>query len=229
MRRVITIRLVVSLRTMIGGLAALLLALAATKLGADNVTLTTYYPAPSGVYARMITTSDTYLSTINGKVGIGTTGPTNKLSVNGAADFLGNILLNNHSVVNQIICSPTSVLKCTKNGNVVTITYTPAASASTCGGKTCNAQNECCSESYCNMILHVCADNYYCSGNNGPCNANIDCCSGFYCYLPSHGCMPDSSGNCGGTTCNFDSDCCRGVPHCDKTTHKCANPINSGI
>lgn len=36
--------------------------LCAPKLNAENVTLTTYYPAPSGVYTKMITTGETFLA-----------------------------------------------------------------------------------------------------------------------------------------------------------------------
>mgnify|MGYP001568016414 CR=1 FL=1 len=63
-----------------------LLALLAPELGSENVTLTTYYPAPSGVYAKMITTDNTFLARDGGaasKVGIGTALPLSKLSVNG--------------------------------------------------------------------------------------------------------------------------------------------------
>ena len=91
MRREITIRLTMPVRIFLSCLAVLLMATAATELASENVTLTTYYPSPSGVYAKMITTSDTYLSTTaSGKVGIGTTAPTNKLSlVGGNADVIG--------------------------------------------------------------------------------------------------------------------------------------------
>ena len=47
-----------SLRLM---MAAAMAALAATEVASESVTLTTYYPAPSGVYTQMITTQNTYL------------------------------------------------------------------------------------------------------------------------------------------------------------------------
>lgn len=50
---------------------ALLLAVA-PELGSESITLSTYYPAPSGVYTNMITTSDTRLARDGGSVGIGT-------------------------------------------------------------------------------------------------------------------------------------------------------------
>ena len=42
--------------------AAFLMAASAGDLTSESVTLTTYYPAPSGVYAQMITTGKTYLA-----------------------------------------------------------------------------------------------------------------------------------------------------------------------
>lgn len=55
------------------GLVAAILACPVAELGSETVTLTTYYPAPSGVYTRMITTNDTFLARDGGRVGIGTT------------------------------------------------------------------------------------------------------------------------------------------------------------
>ncbi|OGR46196.1 MAG: hypothetical protein A2X40_06830 [Elusimicrobia bacterium GWC2_65_9] len=55
-------------------LAVVLLLLAAGDLASENVTLTTYYPAPSGVYTQMVTTGQTLLARDNtptSKVGIG--------------------------------------------------------------------------------------------------------------------------------------------------------------
>lgn len=68
--------------------AGLLLCLCAPELGSENVTLTTYYPAPSGVYAKMMTTADAYFATASGRVGIGTTNPAYKLTVVGAGDSI---------------------------------------------------------------------------------------------------------------------------------------------
>ena len=42
-------------------LAGALLFSLAPELASESVTLTTYYPAPSGVYTTMITTNNTYL------------------------------------------------------------------------------------------------------------------------------------------------------------------------
>ena len=43
------------------------------ELDSESVTLSTYYPAPSGVYTNMITTSDTFLARDGGSVNINTT------------------------------------------------------------------------------------------------------------------------------------------------------------
>lgn len=64
-------------------LVASLLAVCAPELGSETVTLSTYYPAPSGVYTKMITTQDTWLARDSGKVGIGTQTPAAKLDVYG--------------------------------------------------------------------------------------------------------------------------------------------------
>lgn len=50
-----------------------LLVLTAGDLASESVTLTTYYPAPSGVYTQMITTNNTYLARDGGRALIGGT------------------------------------------------------------------------------------------------------------------------------------------------------------
>jgi hypothetical protein len=77
MRQDIRIHLDLSVpaRTLVFLLAAVLLVTVTPELGSENVTLSTYYPAPSGVYNQMITTNNTYLATSGGSVGIGTTSP----------------------------------------------------------------------------------------------------------------------------------------------------------
>ncbi len=64
-------------------LALLLLFSVCNELSSESVTLTTYYPAPSGVYTQMITTTNTYLARDSGKVGIGTASPGAPLDVFG--------------------------------------------------------------------------------------------------------------------------------------------------
>ncbi|MBI5631587.1 MAG: hypothetical protein HY921_11980 [Elusimicrobia bacterium] len=64
-------------------LACFILGASAEDLGSESVTLMTYYPAPSGVYVKMITTADAYLARDAGSVGIGTVAPGAKLEVRG--------------------------------------------------------------------------------------------------------------------------------------------------
>jgi hypothetical protein len=79
----IDLELRVTPRAFKGLLALALLSVLAQELSSETVTLTTYYPAPSGVYTQMITTGNTFLARDGAaKVGIGTTGLTaNRLTV----------------------------------------------------------------------------------------------------------------------------------------------------
>ena len=61
--------------TMVCGLAAYAVA--------EEITLTTYYPSPRGVYEELRTTKNTFLAIESGNVGIGTTAPVEKVEVNG--------------------------------------------------------------------------------------------------------------------------------------------------
>ncbi len=45
----------------------------ANELASENVSLTTYYPAPSGVYSQMVTTGNTFLARDGGYVDVGNT------------------------------------------------------------------------------------------------------------------------------------------------------------
>ena len=82
-------------RTLIFLMAAALLVTVTPELGSENVTLSTYYPAPSGVYNQMITTGRTLLATTStasdptSLVGIGTSNPAAKLDIVPAAGALG--------------------------------------------------------------------------------------------------------------------------------------------
>lgn len=58
-----------------GLMAAAMFFAAVPELASESVTLTTYYPAPSGVYAQMITTGNTYLARDGGAVRIGSAVP----------------------------------------------------------------------------------------------------------------------------------------------------------
>lgn len=78
-------------------LAAVMMLAAVGELNSESVTLSTYYPAPSGVYTNMITTDNTYLARDGGaasRVGVGTTSPGAKLSVAGSmavGSYAGNV------------------------------------------------------------------------------------------------------------------------------------------
>lgn len=75
-------------RKVLALLAAFFLCWHPAMLGSETLTLTTYYPAPYGGYARLLTTDETLLARDGGAVGIGTAGPLaagNKLTVTGGA------------------------------------------------------------------------------------------------------------------------------------------------
>lgn len=91
-------------RTWRAPLVALMMLAAVGELDSESVTLSTYYPAPSGVYTNMITTNDTFMARDNlpaartdgsgswdSRVGLGLTNPTQKLSVQGNANASGRI------------------------------------------------------------------------------------------------------------------------------------------
>ena len=64
------------------GMALLVLGAALTVVSvAENVTISTYYPSPKGVYQQLSTTGQTMLATQGGNVGIGTANPTTNLQV----------------------------------------------------------------------------------------------------------------------------------------------------
>ncbi len=114
-----------SRRTCLGVLTLGLLAWAAAELGSENVTLTTQYPAPSGVYTQMITTGKTLLSRDGSYVSVGTpNAPGNgaKMEVN------GNINLGGPSPTYRV----TNVADPIANSDVATKAYVLAAGG---GGK----------------------------------------------------------------------------------------------
>ena len=61
----------------------------AASLSAEDITITTYYPSPRGVYDELRTTNNTFLATTNGNVGIGTITPQAKLDVAGQIRITG--------------------------------------------------------------------------------------------------------------------------------------------
>lgn len=80
-------------------LALVLLLASAGDLASESVSLTTYYPAPSGVYSQLITTGNTYLARDGGAVGVGTTAPGGKLDVAGTA-YVSQMQTTGNNVVN---------------------------------------------------------------------------------------------------------------------------------
>jgi len=88
--------------TQVCGMAAILLLAVASELGSENVTLATYYPAPSGVYARMITTGNTLLARDTGLVGIGTTNPQAQLHVMNPSGGGTTVIVEGNGIQGQI-------------------------------------------------------------------------------------------------------------------------------
>jgi hypothetical protein len=97
--REIIIRIRISRRVFVWASAVLLMCCAANEVVSESLTMTTYYPAPTGTYQRLVTTggiaanpSNTILARDAGSVGIGTTSPAALLDVNGKVRFdSGNI------------------------------------------------------------------------------------------------------------------------------------------
>jgi hypothetical protein len=67
-------------------LAALALC-AAYEAIPETLTMTTYYPSPSGVYRKLVSTAQTLLARDGGNVGIGTSAPRSRLTVSGKAEM----------------------------------------------------------------------------------------------------------------------------------------------
>ena len=88
----ITIHIKVSRRTFVWAAAALLMCCSANEVVCESLTMTTYYPAPTGTYQRLVTTGGTVSNPVNtilardaGNIGIGSANPGQKLEV------LGNV------------------------------------------------------------------------------------------------------------------------------------------
>lgn len=81
------------------GLCAVLMLGVVPELESESVTLSTYYPAPSGVYTQMITTGNTYLARDGGNVGIGTAAPGSKLDVTGTANVSSTLNVGSNATI----------------------------------------------------------------------------------------------------------------------------------
>lgn len=121
--------------------AALLLTAAPAPVGSESVTLKTLYPAPVCSYSRLITAYQTVLARDSGAVLVGAAGgaaPNAKLVVIGGNVAVGaasaaypldvagtiqgrNALVQGLGVVTQIICDADTGLRCSKNGNTLSI------------------------------------------------------------------------------------------------------------
>jgi hypothetical protein len=85
------IRIRIERRTLVGIMVSALLFGAGIAIS-ETLTMTTYYPSPSGVYRKLVSTAQTFLARDGGNVGIGTSTPANKLSVAGGnAEFGGRV------------------------------------------------------------------------------------------------------------------------------------------
>ncbi|HAM36518.1 MAG TPA: hypothetical protein DEB40_14515 [Elusimicrobia bacterium] len=83
-------------RTLIGVMTVMLLFGVVDELGSESLSLSTYYPAPSGVYTQMITTNNAFLARNGGNVLVGTS------VLPGGLSATGNVVVNGGVVVNQM-------------------------------------------------------------------------------------------------------------------------------
>jgi hypothetical protein len=93
----IVLRLDLDRRLLLAALSLAALFAGGYALG-ETLTMTTYYPSPSGVYRRLISTGQALLARDGGSVGIGTTAPAYKLDVNGGARVSGLNVAGNASI-----------------------------------------------------------------------------------------------------------------------------------
>ncbi|MFH1726732.1 MAG: hypothetical protein ABII00_19155 [Elusimicrobiota bacterium] len=110
--RTITVQVEIGKRGFGAALVLLLLCLQPVELATEQLTLTTYYPAPFGNYVRLRTTRDSYLAYSGGSVGIRTVTPSSgyKLDVNGKAVIQGNVEVRQMaSVANNVTAAGRSV------------------------------------------------------------------------------------------------------------------------
>lgn len=113
MEKKININLQLTGRELIIFLCLALILFPALSLNSETLTLTTYYPAPYGGYANLLTTSNTWLARENGLVGIGVRNPSAKLDIAGTTRIRSSNGLQSQVYVNA-------------NGTLMTGTEVPA-------------------------------------------------------------------------------------------------------
>ena len=79
--RIITVQFKLTRSNSLVLLAAFFLCWHPQSLGSETLTLTTYYPAPYGGYANLLTTGQTLMARDTGNVGIGISAPAAKLHI----------------------------------------------------------------------------------------------------------------------------------------------------
>lgn len=121
-------------------LAALMMLAAVGELNSESVTLSTYYPAPSGVYTNMITTGNTFLARDGGgasRVGVGTTAPGAKLSVSGSM-AVGAAYAASAPPADSVIVSGSVGIGLTNPGSALDVVGTMKVTRSGCTESTAN-------------------------------------------------------------------------------------------
>jgi len=97
--RTITLSLEMGRRQLVALMTLGLLALTPGDLVTEQLTLTTYYPSPYGVYEELRSTQNTYLSYSGGNTCIGSNSCSTKLTVTGAARVTGNATISGSETV----------------------------------------------------------------------------------------------------------------------------------
>ena len=103
-------------KTVFTGLTLSLLVFLGCPVNSENLTLTTYYPAPYGGYVSLLTTGNALLARDGGNVGVGVAAPSAKLDVAGAARI-------------RTADGTRSMVYVNKNGTMMTGTETPVSPA----------------------------------------------------------------------------------------------------
>lgn len=81
-------------RGMVYPAALLCFLLRPVELGSESLTADAPYPSPVGVYSELRSIRSSYFAYSSGNVGIGTTGPSAKLTVNGNSSVAGTLAVN---------------------------------------------------------------------------------------------------------------------------------------